>query len=77
MSSSRNGAELKTFWLYSGTRVLTGVRMPAESTDHQVIQKALDDAYACPGVFGDPLETPCEFQQRLHNATVTPAASNA
>lgn len=59
-----------TYWLYYGTRVLTAIRMPEGATDHEIIQKALDDQEKCPGAFGAQHETPGAFRTRLHYAKI-------
>ncbi len=58
-----------TFWLYSGSRVLTAVRLPADSTDQQVRQKAIDSELRVP-IGHIQGEAPFEFRNRLHRATV-------
>ncbi len=61
---------LETYWLYHGKRILTAVRLPKGSTDHTIIQKALNEHETCPGCFGRRLEAPFEFRNCLHRATV-------
>ena len=42
----------KTFWLYYGKKLITGVRMPADATDDEIRQHALDNERIIPSFMG-------------------------
>ncbi len=62
-------APLRTFWLYWGSRVLTAVRMPEDSTDADVRSHAIENEERVP-IGHLRHETPAEFRGRLARAVV-------
>ena len=60
----------RTFWLYFGTRVLTGVRMPEGSSYDAVRRHAIENEQSVP-IGHRAGETPFDFRAKLARARVT------